>query len=217
VKRRELIAASLTLPWPSLALAEDAPSEPARAAAIAERVAAVYAKARSFRARFQVSFSRGRYDRAGQTGRVVFLRPDQASWRFANGNRVRADASLVRVFEKEAGHIYETAPSRSLFPSLLSFLDGPLERQFELGVVHAFRFRRGDVIGGRALRPTSACERGFFAVNAQTGLVEAVTLVFGAGERVRYSFTETRLNAPVSAAELALGAPEGADVVRLAQ
>lgn len=212
MKRRELLAAGLVLPWPSQALADEA-SDPERAATIARRVQAVYAKSRSFRARFRISFAGGPYNRAGATGSVVFQKPDRASWRFANGNRVLCDASVVKVYVPESAQLYEVTPAQSQFPTILSFLNGALEGEFRLGLVHAFKYPHGNVIGGLALRPTLARERAFFAVHARTSLVESVTVVDGAGNRVRYSFSEVRLNAPVSAAELALVTPPATEVV----
>lgn len=188
MQRRVFVALLLTS-----ALASAAPAEPS-ADAIAARVEAVYARAESYRAHFDLRVG-GFLSKV--TGTVTYQTPGRMSWRYAeSGDRVVSDGSSVEIYEKANHREYRRPLSETQFGVTLAFLSGPLRERFGLRLLDSRRlhYPQGFVLEGVPLRPSPVCERALFYVDAATYHVRRVQLIDAQGNRVRYDYSRVELD-----------------------
>lgn len=208
-------AASFAAPTPEVA----ATTEPSASEIIA-RVQAAYDKTNAVKLVFKQHYFVGPSDRQRDaTGSVIAEKPSQASWRYANGNRVVVGDGPVHVYDKASNQLFVVPVSKSQFPPALSFAlgQGRLERNFTFTKQDAQRMKylSGYVVSGHPREPTSALRRVFFYVDGQTYFVRRVLLVDAQGNRNRFDFVKTELGVAVPHGEFYIPLDSGTPIVEL--
>jgi outer membrane lipoprotein carrier protein len=187
---------------------------------IASRVQSVYDKAKTYKAGFKQRYTVLAYDKTKDSaGSVIFEKPGKMSWRYTtNGNRVVSDGKLIKIYEKDNKQMYEQPLDKTQYPAALSFLtgEGKLKQNFKFSKLDAkqMKYESGYVLSGEPLQPTTAYDRVFFFVDAQTFQVRRVIIKDAQGNRNRFDFVTSEVNTKAPQGEFAFTPPPGTQVIR---
>ncbi len=195
-------------------------NNPPTADQIAARVQAFYDQTRTFQATFQQDYTVKAYNRHKQSsGRVVFERPGKMSWTYdePNGNRVVANGSVLKVYEKENKQMYEQPLDKSQYPAALAFLmgRGDLRRTFTLRLLDSRRmkFEGGYVLEGTPKSATPAYQKVLIYVDAATAQVRRMLILDAQGNRNMFTFENPVVNTPPDPREFEFTPPPGTQIV----
>jgi outer membrane lipoprotein carrier protein len=220
LSRRTLLLGSSALAvsaLPALELFAAAPT----AEEIALRVQKFYDATKTFRANFaQVYFIKVQNKKKESKGKVVFEKPGKMSFTYdsPNGNRVVSDGKIIKVYEKDAEQMYETAVQKSQYPAALSFLmgEGKLVKDFKLKLLDpaTMKFEGGFVLEGTPKEATPAYQKMLLYVDGQTSQARRVLIIDAQSNRNRFDFSEPVVNKPVEAKEFEFTPPKGTKIVK---
>jgi outer membrane lipoprotein-sorting protein len=192
------------------------------AAEIADRVEAAYVGLTTFRASFKQRYIVTAYGRQkDSTGSVSFARPNKASWRYANGNRVVFDGQRLQIYELADQRVYEPLMRKSQHAVALSFLTsrGNWRGDYYLSKLSStqLRYPTGHVLLGRPFEPPQAgdlYEKALFYVDAKTFHVRRVVIVDAASNRNTIDFSSLEHNPSLPPDEFSFSSPPGTQVIR---
>lgn len=220
VTRRTFLIGSTALVGaaaPGLELFAAAPT----AEEVALRVQKFYDTTKTFRATFaQVYFIKVQNKKKESKGKVVFEKPGKMSFSYdsPNGNRVVSDGKIIKVYEKEAEQMYETAVQKSQYPAALSFLmgEGKLIKDFKLKLLDpaTMKFEGGFVLEGTPKEATPAYQKMLLYVDGQTSQARRVLIIDAQSNRNRFDFTDPVVNKPVEPREFEFTPPKGTKIVK---
>ena len=204
-------------------------AEQKRNHAEARRVAAAsqsyYQKVEHVRARFEHTVVLAKAGtKKVRRGRLAFERPGRLSVRYDDpkGHRVISDGERVRVFDPDAKTLYLTKIERSLYPAMVSFLEGDavLSRDYRLRVLDLDRARvkRGRVLEAVPKEPTPVMTRMLLFVGDgrgdRYGEVERVLVVDAQGNHNRFDFHDLKRGRDIPNREFTFRPPRGTKVIK---
>ena len=189
---------------------------PVAADEIADRVQKFYDSTKTFQAKFKQTFViKAQGTRKDSTGDVSFEKPGKMSFTYdaPNGNRVTSDGKIIRVYEKDAEQMYESAVQKSQYPAALAFLmgDGKLKKDFSLKLLDAsaMKFEGGYVIECTPKELTPAYQKMLLYVDSQTNQVRRVLILDAQGNRNRFDFKDPVVNKAIKEGTFDFTPPKG--------
>jgi outer membrane lipoprotein carrier protein len=208
-----LVAPALLMPAEALA----APT----AEEIAAKVQKFYDSTKTFRANFaQVYTIKVQNKKKESKGTVVFEKPGKMSWKYdaPNGNRVVSDGKVIRVYEREAEQMYESAVKKSQYPAALAFLmgEGKLTKDFKLKLLDSatMKFEGGWVLECTPKEATPAYQKMLLYVDGQTSQARRALIVDAQGNRNRFDFIDPVVNKPVAPNEFEFTPPKNTKIIK---
>ena len=141
------------------------------------------------------------------------------SWSYAsNGNRVVADGTTIKIFEKGNGQMFVQAMNKSQYPAALSFLvgDGDLRKSFHLRKLDAaqMRFEGGYVLEAKPKEASPAYQTMLIYADAKSAQVRRVLILDAQGNRNRFDFIGPEVNVQVAPTEFAFVPPAGTQIIK---
>lgn len=200
---------------------DEALAAPLTAAEVAGKVQTFYDATKTFQAGFKQTYTIKLQNKKKESkGKVAFEKPGKMSFIYAepNGNRVVSDGKIIKVYEKDAEQMYETAVGKSQYPAALAFLmgEGKLTKDFNLKLLDAktMKFEGGHVLEGTPKSDTPAYQKILLYVDAQTSQVRRVLILDAQGNRNRFDFEDPSINKPVPEGTFEFVPPKGTKVIK---
>ncbi len=188
---------------------------------IADRVQKFYDSTKTFQAKFKQSFLiKAQNVRKDSAGDVAFEKPGKMSFKYdaPNGNRVTSDGKIIRVYEKDAEQMYETAVQKSQYPAALAFLmgDGKLKKDFGLKLLDrgTMKFEGGYVLECTPKEATPAYQKMLLYVDSQTNQVRRVLILDAQGNRNRFDFEDPVVNKTLREGTFDFTPPKGTKIIK---
>lgn len=195
-------------------------AEHARRVALLERIERRYQRYKTVKGRFeQVVHLRDQDRKRVQKGDLLFKRPGRLRFSFDGGGWVASDGKWLRAYDPEAKTVYVMKAERSLYPPVLSFLEGEdtLKKSFAWRLVEVpeDEHEAGTVaLVGRPNKPTPAVVQVVLLVDEHTGRLRRVMVVDAEGNTNRFTFEKMRAGMRIPNKAFRPRKPRGARVVK---
>jgi len=195
-------------------------AEHARRVALLERIERRYQRYTTVKGRFEQVVHLRAQDRTRiQKGALHFKRPGKLRFSFDGGGWVASDGKWLRAFDPEAKTVYVMRAKHSLYPPVLSFLEG------EEGLRKSFAWRLVEVpkdqheagtvaLVGTPELATPAVVQVVLLVDEHTGRLRRVMVVDAEGNTNRFTFQNMRAGMGIPDKTFRPRKPRGARVVR---
>jgi outer membrane lipoprotein carrier protein len=205
----------------STVLSRAALAESKTAEELAGKVQDFYDGTKTFQATFKQSYYIKVQDKRKESaGKVAFEKPGKMSFTYdePNGNRVVSDGKIIKVYEKDAEQMYESAVEKSQYPAALAFLmgEGKLTKDFTLKLLDAtaMKFEGGSVIEATPKEASPAYQKLLMYVDAQTNQVRRVLILDAQGNRNRFDFVDPTVNKDIPKGTFEFEPPKGTKIIR---
>ncbi len=192
----------------------------ARLVALLERIERRYQRYKTVKGRFEQVVHLHDQDRTRiKKGSLLFKRPGRLRFSFDGGGWVASDGEWLRAYDPEAKTVYVMKAKRSLYPPVLSFLEGEdaLKKSFAWRLVEVPKDQHeaGTVaLVGRPQKPTPAVVQVVLLVDEHTGRLRRVMVVDAEGNTNRFTFDEMRAGVGIPNKAFRPRKPRGARVVK---
>lgn len=192
----------------------------ARRVALLERIERRYQRYKTVKGRFEQVVHLHDQDRTRvKKGSLLFKRPGRLRFSFDGGGWVASDGKWLRAYDPEAKTVYVMKAKRSLYPPVLSFLEGEdtLKKSFAWRLVEVPKDQHeaGTVaLVGRPQKPTPAVVQVVLLVDEHSGRLRRVMVVDAEGNTNRFTFDEMRAGVGIPDKAFRPRKPRGARVVK---
>lgn len=207
---------------PTSADAGAAPLSPA--AAVAQKVDAIFLGKKAFTARFKQQYTQKISGKVKDSAGTLFVeKPNKISFRYdpPNKNRIVSDGKTLKIYVAEDNQMFETSVDKTEYPGALAFLMGNgISPSFNFTLNDKAKFDGGSVLLGKPREPTPSYEYVLFYVDsamlekADPGVMRRVLIVDAQGNKNRFDFEGAAQPASVDPAEFTFTPPPGTNMTR---
>ncbi len=236
IEKRAHGAKAAPPPSATVAAATPAPSEPAPSAPassavvadassdLAQRLDAIFAGAKTFRARFEQSYSIAAQGvEKHSSGTVIVARPGKLAFLYdaPNGNRLVSDGKELHVYDAGSQQDFVQPVAKAQLPGAFGFLMGQ-------GIANAFHFRPSAaakpgeaLLLGTPVEATPAYEKVQFTIDTvklekkDVGALRGVLIIDAQHNKNRFTFRDGVIPDKIGDAEFAFTPPAGTSIKRL--